>query len=684
MMSDIFIDLTSLGDTTRLTDVLTPFKTELPMPKTISFIKHNKKGSVSKYENIFTILLNFIKNFIKNEKKECSKTIKIQESVATLYSDDTSGIEIKVPIWGYDGEYLGPIIEVYRDKPIVLDWKNDIPATSRQPSVAVKVLFENSTNEIIPQNILGNPDGSEITMGHNSAAYFTPHQHGGKTAPIDDGNPEDLIHSKQHHLNQYGNHQRATMLWYHDHAMHTTRLNVYSGLAGLWIIRDKEEEELHLPRDEYEIPLVIQDKNLTTLTKDAKLLHKVEFGEGPLEFFGPLTLVNGVIWPIKEVKNSWYRLRLLNGSNSRTYRLIFTEVNADGNYVPCLDIKVKQIGSDGGFINAVVDLPTNGLVIAPAERVDLLVDFSLVVGKEIVILNTAEAPFANDAPPATIAELFPNNPALDDRRTPYPEVMMFKVVGKDDSESMSIDLVKLNNKLSTLESYNHAKPNLIDVDKIRTIAIVEKAITNGVILVLWELVPVAEVNTESPIFTAERFVTVDNVTYVAVAERYHDPVSIIIPEGSTERWRFVNLTADTHPMHVHLVQFLPIMRQKILTINGTTIDRTKESIRSVGDQILDHTETSIVNATPITLTTEQLKDTDMNANLDANEQCLKDTVRVNPGEMLDIIARFEEYYGRFVYHCHLLEHEDHEMMRQFIVTRNDLDMKYRLPISVNT
>jgi spore coat protein A len=651
-------DLTGLGDVNKLTDILLPFKTQLPLPNTISFIEDDA------------------------EKEECSKTIKIKKGTATLYKDTSRGIKIQVPIWGYEGKFLGPTLVMSRDQRVVIDWVNAVPDTSRQPSVAVKVAFENTDGEIVPQNILGNPEDSEMTMGHGSAAYFSPHQHGGKTAPSYDGGPEDLIRYKQNHLNQYENHQRAAMLWYHDHAMHTTRLNVFSGLAGLWIIRDEEEEKLHLPCGDYEIPLVIQDRNLTTLAEGSELLHKVEFGEGPLEFFGPLTLVNGVIWPVKEVKSNWYRLRLLNGANSRAYRLIFTELDCDGNYTECTDIVVKQIGSDGGLMNTVVDLPTNGLAIAPAERVDLLVDFSSVSGKEIVLLNTAESPFANEAPPATMAELFPPYPALDGRRTPYPEVMMFKVSSSCDSDANDIDLTSLNNKLSTLPSYDTEKPNFDDVTKVRTVAIVEKETADGAVLVLWELMPKNEVMSESPILIAGRCVNVDGVDYVAVAERYHDPVSIIIPEGSTERWRFVNLTADTHPMHVHLVQFLPIMRQNINTINGINIDRTPTATESVGDQILGEIGASIGNNTSITLTTETLDDSNINANLDANEQCLKDTVRVNPGEMVDIIARFEEHHGRYVYHCHLLEHEDHDMMRQFIVTRNDLHMMHMLPVSV--
>ena len=124
----------------------------------------------------------------------------------------------------------------------------------------------------------------------------------------------------------YDNDQRATMLWYHDHALGITRFNVYAGLAGLWVIRDDEEDRLGLPSGPYEIPLLIQDRNLDTGADGAlsgRLLHKVE--EGTMEFFGPFTLVNGTIWPYVSVEPRSYRLRLLNGSNARTYRLLFLD-----------------------------------------------------------------------------------------------------------------------------------------------------------------------------------------------------------------------------------------------------------------------------------------------------------------------------------------------------------------------
>lgn len=126
----------------------------------------------------------------------------------------------------------------------------------------------------------------------------------------------------------YPNGQAATMLWYHDHAMHVTRLNVYAGLAVLWLIRDAEERSLHLPSGRLELPLVIQDRNLDVDEGGAftgDLLHNTEVGDGPAEFFGPYTLVNGKIWPKASVGPQLHRLRVLNAANARTYRLVLLD-----------------------------------------------------------------------------------------------------------------------------------------------------------------------------------------------------------------------------------------------------------------------------------------------------------------------------------------------------------------------
>jgi spore coat protein A len=184
------------------------------------------------------------------------------------------------------------------------------------------------------------------------------------------------------------------LLWYHDHAMGITRFNVYAGLAGLYIIRDHEEAALHLRDGPYEIPLLLQDRNLDTAPDGSltgRLLHKIE--DGTMEFFGPFTLVNGTTWPYLPVEARHDRLRLLNGSNARIYRLVLLD---EGGH-PSREI-IKQIGTDGGLLGKPVDLPRDGLTLAPAERADLLVDFGAVRGQRLTLLNTTGAPF--DGSPA--------------------------------------------------------------------------------------------------------------------------------------------------------------------------------------------------------------------------------------------------------------------------------------------
>jgi FtsP/CotA-like multicopper oxidase with cupredoxin domain len=127
--------------------------------------------------------------------------------------------------------------------------------------------------------------------------------------------------------------------------------------------------------------------------------------------------------------------------------------------------------------------------------------------------------------------------------------------------------------------------------------------------------------------------------YRIVARHFEDTVNWFVAYGAMEVWRFLNLTEDTHPMHVHLVQFQALHRDRYNTAGF--------------DAASGHT------VTPVTFT--------VHGTLDANEVGWKDTVRVNPGELLSIAATFDGYTGRYMYHCHILEHEDHDMMRPFIV-----------------
>ena len=631
--------------------------------------------------------------------------IPIQPAEATIYDDGSH--RLNVPVWTYAGHYPGPVIEVWRNQAVTVRWHNHIPAEDRLPCKADEVEYGQTPGEIIPQNVLDQGQESRPTMGAGGRGFVVTHLHGAKAMPPADGWPEATLlpadeNGVQTHVNLYENQQRATLLWYHDHAMHTTRLHAYAGLAGGWIIRDDEEAALNLPDGEYELPLVIQDRNLTDfhgfpdhakkggkpVSIRARFLHRVESGEGPLEFFGPLTLVNGRVWPRADIHAAPYRLRILNGSNARFYRLRLAERLPDGRWQWADDVPIRQIGTDNGLLNRPVELPENGLILAPAERADLIIDFSQCAGRQLIWLNTAEAPFSNSEP-LPLEQLFPDDPAtcmINDEawRTPYPQVMMFNVHA-DKVPRLPYDFDVLENAMQNhVRSWHTEDPvaRLNDKSVERLVVLVEKTESmmgrpEEAVLVQWELARKADVEAASiaPVLDARREIIIDGEPWLVVAERWQDPVTFIVRLGDTERWRFINLTADTHPMHIHLVQFRGVSRRQIQLINPacTFPDGTPADPEDV---------VNVVDCKAMTLQPIEIE-TGAEIGFDDNELGFKDTIRVNPGEMVTIAATFEGYCGRYVYHCHLLEHEDHDMMRQFVVMRDDLGpMAYQLPISI--
>jgi FtsP/CotA-like multicopper oxidase with cupredoxin domain len=521
-------------------------------------------------------------------------------------------------VWTYEGSLPGPTIEVRRGQRVQIEWINALPVDVPYPVTAVTAP-DGSQNE---PGRSGRPANQTVT---GLQPWTVVHLHGGRTAAVSDGWTENGSLSGQSTTCDYANNQQATLLWYHDHGMGITRFNVYAGLAGLYIIRDAEEAALHLPAGPYEIPLLIQDRNLETAPDGSltgRLLHKVE--DGTMEFFGPFTLVNGTIWPYLAVEARPYRFRVLNGSNARIYRLVL--LDADGALVHA---HIKQIGTDGGLLGRPVDLPADGLVLAPAERADLIVDFRTLRGQRLTLVNTAGAPFDNS--PATQSAGTPD----PDNRLPHPEVMEFRV-----SSEPAEDPFVLPAELSP--AYRRlAHDQLPHGHRHRIVAMVEYP--EGM-LTFCELALVP--NEAAAAGEALLAVTDDHGTtkrYRTAATHFEETVNWYVAFGSTEVWRVLNLTEDTHPFHVHLVQFQVLSRDLY----------HKEGF---------HPETGATTA-PISF--------QAHGTLDANELGWKDTVRVNPGEMVSIAATFDGFTGRYMYHCHILEHEDHDMMRPFIVMPAD-------------
>jgi len=431
--------------------------------------------------------------------------------------------------WGFDATVPGPTFMTRSGKPLMVEWVNALPQKHFLP-----------IDHHLHGAEVGEPEVRTVV-----------HLHGAKVPPESDGYPEDWYTPGKSKVAFYPNNQDAAMLWYHDHAMGINRLNIFAGLMGAYIIRDGVEEALNLPQGKYEIPLVIYDR---MLDRDGQLYYPVSADpKAPWipEFFGDIMMVNGKAWPYLEVEPRKYRLRLLNAANGRFFRLSFS----DG-------YPFHQIGTDLGLLPAPVELKS--VFLAPAERADLIVDFSGRAGQRINLLS----------------ESF--------------EVMQFRVLpnGPKDISALPAKLRPVP-KTQESEAIQHRMLSLSELDN-----------------------PVAE-----------------PMTMLLGGARWSDPISEKPVIDTVEVWNLINVTDDAHPIHLHLVRFQILDRQRFDKFDY----QMKQKLRLIGER------------TPP----------------EANEAGWKDTVRANPGVVTRIIVRFEGYAGRYVWHCHLLEHEDNEMMRPY-------------------
>lgn len=468
-------------------------------------------------------------------------------------------------VWGYNGTYPGPTIEVDANKAIYVDYVNKLP--NRAHPLPVQTCVH------LPHHL---PD--PVTP------HVVTHLHGGRVPQTSDGYPEWVLapgerawhpgpgDTKVFEPYLYPNIQNAATLWYHDHALGMTRLNVMMGLAGFYLIRDPHERFCGLPSGAFDIPLAIQDRTFTVEGTRSKFFYPNALEP---EFFGDTMLVNGKVWPYFNVRRGKYRFRLLNGCNSRFLTLALSTGDT-----------FWQVATEQGLLPEPVQLTS--LTMGPGERAEIVIDFARYrKGEEIILTNSANSPFPN-GDPVTEATA---------------RVMKFKVVtGSAFTLPLPTRLVaKVKGFVDRALSY----------DKAET------------------LDPAAAKRTRR--FTLGEFEPTDGTCtneagFVAVIEdeqggRLWDDINTVVPFGDIEMWEFVNNTPDTHPMHLHLVQFQVHQRE----VNG-----------------------QISGPLP-------------------SEAGWKDTVQVHPGETVRLLARFDGFKGTFPFHCHILEHEDHEMMRQYRV-----------------
>ncbi len=442
-------------------------------------------------------------------------------------------------LWGYEGLFPGPTIEATTGEEITVEWINDL----RDEFGVLR------TEHYLPVNLC--PSGP-ATEGNNPRVVV--HLHGGHVPEASDGYPLSTFLPGESVTYTYPNDQLPATIWYHDHAMGITRLNVYMGLAAFYIIRDAVELGLGLPDGEFEIPIAIQDR---TFNPDGSLQYPFDMGD---HFFGDTMVVNGKAWPFLEVKQGKYRLRLLNGCNARTLTLAMSSGDS-----------FTQIGTDGGLLPEPVVV--SEMTLSSAERADVIVDFSAFApGTEIILTNSAPAPY-------------PGSPGVG----VIPEIVKFIVTGAPGFSG-------------TVPAALRPMEVLQESDATETRDFLLSKTTEPCAGQMW---------------------TINGLGFMDITEF---PVL-----GSTEVWRFINRSGMMHPMHMHLVMFQVLDRQGFV-MNG-------DEVVPVGQPVVP----------------------------DANERGWKDTVKVDPFEIVRVIARFEDYPGKYAYHCHILEHEDHEMMRQFQV-----------------
>ena len=563
---------------------------------------------------------------------------------------DDNDVALPTTVWGY-GEnssgvtWPGRTIERHvNDNPLEITWQNKLTDATGNPlphllPVDASLHWAYSLH------------GYEQNSIEQDGVPLVPHVHGGRNDSPFDGNPEYFFSPgfsvrgprwvDQKYI--YGGsdwNNAAGMMWYHDHALGITRLNVYAGLAGFFPLRDDDDtgtaaNPLGLPADPYELGFAVQDRMFRNtgelfypafpgdpayddfITGEGVVLPP-DFGPTALaEFFGDHMVVNGIIWPKYSVEQRQYRVRFMNGTDSRFMRLKL-KVVAAGETDPAQGAEVPFyiIGSDQSLRSTAALV--NEVDFMPGERLDMVIDFKDVPPDSRVIVENilGDSPFGGDLP--EVEDLFP------DRRT--DRVMAFDV-------EVPFNQMVVDSNISDGYFLGGDVAVIAPVTRTRKLALFEGTDEHG------RLQPL--------LGTAEE---VTDVTGFSVngAMPWHTPITENPGLGDTEIWEIYNATGDAHPVHVHLVHF-------------EVLDRQRFTAKSIEQPLLQHNGEFGVG-----FRLEKIKTKGKKRVLDASEQTRRDMVMALPGEVTRIKMTFDKP-GRYVWHCHILSHEDHEMMRPFHV-----------------
>jgi spore coat protein A, manganese oxidase len=565
--------------------------------------------------------------------------------------DPVTHTPLMTPVWGYGdnpntGTYPGKTFQVRKGEPITVRWENKLVDASDRP---LPHLLPVDTSVHWAYGQLNHMMGTDYSIAANGVPVV-PHVHGGHTESDSDGLPEYWFAPGWNVVGprwvkkdySYDNSQEAGTIWYHDHALGITRLNVYAGLAGFYIIRDDQDtgqpdNPLGLPAYPYEAAFAIQDRMFTTtgrlfypafpgdpawedfITDEGLADDEVPQPSVLAEFFGDHILVNGTIWPKMDVEPRHYRIRLLNGSDSRFYvlRLRAAPAGATDLAEAGDPLAFYQIGTDNGLLPRPVSIEQ--LILGPGERADLVLNFSDVVGNRVILDNIGpDAPFGGEIP-ADPADLF------EDRQT--DRIMAFDVTLP--LNGAVADVFDPDAELRT-GGADYTIPG--PVARTRRLALFEGSDEFG------RLQPLLGV--------AEPAEGADGMVYER-SMGWFEPITENPGLGDVEEWEIFNATMDAHPIHVHLTAF-EILGRASFEGEVTPVEQPQH----------DGTFGEGGSLTLVSVGEYRAPE--------PNEKGPKDTALMYPGEVTKIRLLFDRP-GRYVWHCHILSHEDHEMMRPYYV-----------------
>lgn len=644
-------------------------------------------------------------------------------------------------VWGYQvanrpANWPGYTVEAFQGRPTTVTYVNKLPSAANGSHVQPLLTVDQTIHWADPLHQMGaltpytgpvpavvHLHGAEVPSGSDGApeAWFTPNGlHGPGYATLTPTAPNAAVY-------QYPNTQPSTALWFHDHALGITRLNVFGGLAAFYLVRDQYDtgqanNPLRLPAGPYEIELMIQDRLFDTNGQlrfpDGSNTAADLNGPPPNpathpfwipEFFGDAMTVNGRTWPVLRVEPRRYRFRFVDACNARFLSMNLTEApNADSAPAPSA-VSFWQIGTDGGLLDAPVQLndPANSsapkLFLAPSERADIIIDFSKMSSASLILTNDGIYPYPSGGPP---------NPALDGQIMRIDVTLPLQGTDTTYDPSTGAPLrggagqPALINRLTNPETGTVAPG--VHVSHHRQLVIFEQDTVDCAV---------------TPTTGGPMIDVVNNSKWNGLHDGTTTPIPGAQPDqfgqglwltelprvGASEVWEFLDTTPDSHPIHIHLIQFQILNRQSVDvnsyvnawaaafpggTFAGQLCDGTFGEVDYPPGQIIPGYGPPGNYLTPNgdgALGGNPAFGPFLNGPVtppDPDEAGWKDTVKILPGVVTRVLARwapvsvpigavgpgqntfaFDPTKGPgYVWHCHILDHEDNEMMRPYAPT----------------